>query len=160
MGLTDRGRDRSGDGRTGVRDDRHHDDRDLPPDDRRRDEVGRGRADDADPVLVPARRSGAAVAALVLGVVALLIAIVPVLGLIGSLLGVIAIVLGVVGIARARRPATRGAGMAATGIVCGVLSLVLGAAGIALFGDALSELEEPADDLVEDVEREVDEATS
>jgi hypothetical protein len=160
VGLTDRGRSRTDGSRRDARDE-VHDGRDLHPDDRgHRDDVGRGRADVADPVVVPARRSGAAVAALILGVLGLLLSVVPLVGLVGSLLGVIAIVLGVVGIVRARKPATKGAGMAVTGIVCGVLSLALGAAGLTLFSDAASELEDPANDLIEDVERELDEATN
>ena len=168
MGLSDRHDQR---GRSGTRSDDPtvvhdvRDDHDRARTDRERDDdvrtADRGHlADHGEPVAVPVRRSGAAVAALILGVIALLISVVPILGLVGSALGVIAIVVGIIGVSRSRKAAIKGAGMAVTGIVCGVLSLVLGATGLVLFGDAAADFEGPVTDVIEDVQTEVEELTN
>ena len=72
--------------------------------------------------------NGAAIAALIVGILALLGGIIPFIGVVaGILLGLIALVLGIVGLRKARAPGVgTGRGMAITGIVLGILGLLFG----------------------------------
>jgi hypothetical protein len=73
------------------------------------------------------RTNGAAVGALIVGLVGILLAII----LIGGLLGVVAIILGTLGLSKVKRVGS-GRGMAITGIVTGILSIVISA--MVMFG--------------------------
>jgi hypothetical protein len=140
---------------------RDADTRDARGVDASRDERAAGDRDStarrhAAPVAVEPRRSTAAAIALTLGIIAVVLAIVPIAGVIGSLLGIIAIVIGIVGLFAARKPEVSGGGMALTGVILGVLSLILGAAGLVIFSDSASELREPVENIIEDVQEQVD----
>jgi len=75
----------------------------------------------------PARpaANGAAVAALVLGILALLFFWVPFANLLAVVMGVVGIVLGAVGRGRARRTGSGGAGAALAGILLSAAAIVL-----------------------------------
>ncbi len=81
-------------------------------------------ADDGSPDVRPPRRSGIAVAALVLGVLAIPLALTVYLGLLTGLLGVL---LGLAGVVRTRRGRAAGRGMAVAGMVTGLVGLVIAA---------------------------------
>ncbi len=78
----------------------------------------------------PARRSGLAIAALVLGVLSIPLAFTIYLGL---LFGLLAIVLGVAGMVATRGGRAGGRGMATAGLITGLLGLVF-AAALGLYG--------------------------
>jgi hypothetical protein len=78
----------------------------------------------------PARSSGVAIAALVLGVLSIPLAFTIYLGL---LVGLLAVVLGVAGLVITRGGRRTGRGMAAAGLVTGLLGLVF-AAALGLYG--------------------------
>jgi hypothetical protein len=78
----------------------------------------------------PARRSGLAIAALVLGVLSIPLAFTVYPGL---LFGLVAIILGVVGLIATRGGRAGGRGMAVAGVVTGLVGLVF-AAALAVYG--------------------------
>jgi prepilin-type processing-associated H-X9-DG protein len=88
----------------------------------------------------PQRTSGAAVTALVLGILAILSAcIVPVV------LAIPAIIFGAIGIAKTGRPQVKGRGMAIAGLVMGLVSVVLGLTlGVAILLPSLNRAREAA----------------
>ncbi len=77
----------------------------------------------------PARRSGVAVAALVLGVLAIPLALTVYLGALAGMLGLL---LGLIGVVRTRRGRATGRGMALAGVVTGLIGLVLATSLVAL----------------------------
>lgn len=72
------------------------------------------------------RSNGAAIVAVVTGVLALLLSWIPLINLVAVLLGLVAVIAGVIGLRNASSPGVSGRGKAVTGIVTGVLALVLG----------------------------------
>lgn len=74
----------------------------------------------------PPVSNGAAIAALVLGILALVFALLPFTFFLGLVCGLTAILLAAVGLRRASRPGVPGRGMAVAGLVTGLLGLVIG----------------------------------
>ncbi|MBW3601811.1 MAG: DUF4190 domain-containing protein [Actinobacteria bacterium] len=74
----------------------------------------------------PPASNGAAIAALVLGILALVFALLPFTFFLGVICGLAAAVLAAAGLRRASRPGVPGRGMAAAGLVTGLLGVVLG----------------------------------
>lgn len=70
--------------------------------------------------------NGAAVAALVLGIISLVVSVVPVLGVLGIIGGITALILGIVGRKRAIREGAPRRGAAVGGIVTGVIAIIIG----------------------------------
>ena len=82
------------------------------------------------PVADTRRRTGRAVAAMVLGIISIPTAIIPVIGIV---LGILAIVLGNVALTDARRNGYVNTGQAKAGIWCGIAGIVLSIAIIAIY---------------------------
>jgi hypothetical protein len=78
----------------------------------------------------PVRRSGVAVAAVVLGVLAIPLALTVYLG---ALTGLLALLLGLIGLFRTRRGRATGRGMAVAGLIAGLVGLVL-AVSLGVYG--------------------------
>lgn len=76
------------------------------------------------PYAVPAPSNGAAVAAMVLGIVGVVLCWIPFIDFVAAIVGILAIVFGVVGSGRANRIGT-GKGMAIAGIVLGIIAVAI-----------------------------------
>jgi hypothetical protein len=98
----------------------------------------------ADDPVGPVRRSGVAVAALVVGVLAIPLALTVYLGV---LTGLLAALLGLIGLLRTRAGRAAGRGMAVAGIVAGLVGLVLAVAlgvyGMRTYRDCKAKLGHP-----------------
>ena len=90
--------------------------------------------------------NGAAVAALIIGLLSLLIGWIPFIGLIAVVGGLIALILGFIGRGKVKKQQASGKGMATTGIVTGILAILLGIAStlipVLFFSSFVEEMEE------------------
>ncbi|MGH3664747.1 MAG: DUF4190 domain-containing protein [Egibacteraceae bacterium] len=98
-----------------------------------------------EPQVVRYRTSGAAVAALVLGLLALVFGVIPVLNLFAIVLGGLAVIVGIVGVSATAKLRIDGRGMAVAGIVTGLLGLLFGILLLVLFGAAVNQLRQGFD---------------
>jgi uncharacterized membrane protein HdeD (DUF308 family) len=86
--------------------------------------------DDTDEPTRPVRRSGIAVAAVVLGVLSIPLALTVYLG---AVCGVLALVLGLIGVFQTRQGRATGRGLAVAGLVTGLVGVVL-AGSLGVYG--------------------------
>ncbi len=70
--------------------------------------------------------NGAAIAALITGIIALLLSWIPGINLLAFLLGIVAVVTGVIGLRNANQRGEGRKGMAIAGLVTGILALIVG----------------------------------
>jgi hypothetical protein len=100
--------------------------------------------DPADDSTSPPRRSGSAIAAVVLGVLAIPLALTVYLGALAGLLG---LVFGLLGVLRTRGGRATGRGMAITGMVAAlvglVLAITLGALSLQTYRDCKAKVGHP-----------------
>jgi len=102
------------------------------------------------------RANGAAITAVITGVVALLLSWIPGINLIAFVLGLIAVIAGAIGLRNAGNPGTGGRGQAITGIITGILALVLGVlvyVGIASFIAENPEIQQQIDQIEQEMEQ-------
>ena len=69
--------------------------------------------------------NGAAVAALITGIIALLLSWIPAINILGFLLAIVAIVTGFIGMKKANAPGGSGKGLAIGGLVTGILAILV-----------------------------------
>ena len=86
--------------------------------------------------------NGAAVAAMICGIVGVVLGLIPILGIPALALGLIALVLGIVGRKHVKRDPNRGhKGMATAGVILGLLAGGLGIAGIVIVTNSVNHLD-------------------
>lgn len=99
----------------------------------------------------PSRRSGLAIAALVVGILSILLCLIPVVNIVSIVGGIAALVLGIVAL-RKLVPGVNGKGMAVAGIVLGALSAVVAVVVSVVLGLAIGDAIESGelDQVIED----------
>lgn len=105
-------------------------------------------ATEKEVVYVKAAGNGAAVAAMICGIVGVVFGLIPILGIPALALGLIALVLGIVGRKNVKRDPNRGhKGMATAGVILGILASGLGIAGIVIVTNAVNDVNSSVDHL-------------
>jgi hypothetical protein len=102
---------------------------------------------------VPARRSGLALAAFVVGLVSILVCLIPVVNVVSIVGGLVAVVLAVLAL-RKLAPGITGKGFAITGLVLGAVSVVVAVLMLVAIGAAVKTLDDSGelDAILEEVE--------
>ncbi|MGH3664746.1 MAG: DUF4190 domain-containing protein [Egibacteraceae bacterium] len=73
----------------------------------------------------PTRSNGAAITALVCGIIALLLSWIPAINLLAILLGIVALIAAFIGFGKAKEPGVGGRGMAIVGLILGLVSVIV-----------------------------------
>lgn len=100
------------------------------------------------------RRSGAALASMIVGIIALLVCLIPIVNIVSIIGGIVAVVLGIVGIRKLVPGVVTGKGMAVAGIITGAIATVVAVLMLALVGAALNSIDP------EELQRTIDEAVA
>ena len=102
---------------------------------------------DVPPTFAPT--NGAAIAALVLGILGVVLFFVPFLGL---LFGIVAVILGVVGRGKVRRGEAGNSAAATAGLVLGILGVIAGLAVVIFLGSIVDKVKDCTDPGLSDAE--------